>query len=504
MSMGDLKKLLSHGAIYAVGAILARIVSLIMMPFYTRALSPTEYGIVDLLDTTAAVIVNVSNVSITYSVMRFYYDRDQPEERRRVISTAVAGLTLFGFISVALVWPLAPALSHAMFRTPAFALALRLMAINAILYGLVEVPMTYIRAIERPGLYIAVSLGRLLFGLALNIALVVWLHWGVMGVVYANAVSSAVTVLALLAFTLPKTGVHVVGRDLGNMLRFGIPLVPGALAMLVVHNGDRYILNEYRSLAEIGIYSLGYKLGMILTYALSVPFGNVWSTRMYTVMEEPGGRETYAKVCNYFVLAMLFGWVGLSVAAPEIVGLAASRQFAAATAFVPIIAGAYVFREVAECWKNAFMIRKRTGTIAWLQFLSAVLNIGITWVLVRSAGAMGAAWATALTFFVLLALTAVLAERILPTGVSLLRIGAAIVVALGLFALSRIDVHAPLAISLPWKFGLALAFPVALVACRVIPGEDRAAALRALAKARARFARAPRSMGTTPRSSLNP
>ena len=366
--------------------------------------------------------------------------------------------------------------------------------------------MTYIRALERPGLYLAVSLGRLLLGLALNVVLVVWMRRGVMGVVYANVLTSLLTVLALGAFTFRKTGVEVSKRVLGGMVRFGLPFIPGSLAMLVLHNGDRYILNRFRPLAEVGIYSLGYKLGMIITYAISVPFANVWSTRMYTVVKEPGGMETYAKVSTYFVYALLFAWLGLSVLSPEVVQIAASREFAGAAAVVPIIAAGYALRETAECWKNAFLIQKKTSVIGWMQPVIAGANVALTWVLVQHSGAMGAAWATFLTFALMLALTVTLAERILPTPVKTLRILGAVFIAFGLFVVSRVVPSWSLAATSAVKLLLVALFPVLLVGARILAPAERIAVNRSLTALRARIGRvrAPEPALPEQRPTLNP
>jgi O-antigen/teichoic acid export membrane protein len=417
------------------------------------------------------------------------------------------GLFGFGIFAIAGTWPLARPLSIAMFHTPEYSLALQLMAVTAVFYGLIEVPMTYVRALERPGLYFAISVARLLLGLTLNLVLVVWLSMGVMGVVYANILTCLITVIGLAGFTFKRTGLGLSQRVLRGMVRFGLPFIPGSLAMLVLHNGDRYILNRFRPLAEVGIYSLGYKLGMIITYAIAVPFANVWSTRMYTVVKEPGGMETYAKVTTYFAYTLLFAWLGLSALAPEVVQIAASREFAGAAIVVPIIAAGYAMREAAECWKNAFMIQKRTAVIGWMQPVIAGANVAITWVLVQKAGALGAAWATLLTFLLMLALTTVLAERVMPTPARFLRMLGAVAIAVGIYAVSRFVPNWPLAIATLVKLALVAVFPFALVVAKVLPPADRAVIGDSINAARRRFARTPTVPQTRlarTRSSLNP
>jgi O-antigen/teichoic acid export membrane protein len=355
-------------------------------------------------------------------------------------------------------------------------------------------------------LYLAVSIARLALGLSLNVVMVVWLRWGVMGVVYANALSSCATVLALAAFTFPRTGISVSRRILVGMYRFGLPFIPASMAMLVLHNGDRYILNRFRPLTEVGIYSVGYKLGMIITYAITVPFANVWSTRMYTVVREPGGIETYAKVNTYYTFVQLLCWVALASGAPEVVRIAASRDFAAASSVIPVIAGAYVLREVAECWKNAFLIEKKTAVVGWMQPVIAAVNVALTWVLVQRSGIMGAAWATLLTFLLLLVPTVVLAERVMPTGVSVRRIGMAVVCAGCLFGAARLLPPMPLVAAASAKLVITACFPVLLVVLRIIPSSDRTTLIGSMMRLRAHLMRTSAAQSQIPvtRTSMKP
>ena len=54
--MKPLRELLKHSSIYAIGQVLTRMVSVLLLPLYTHCLSPADYGVVGILDTTAAIL----------------------------------------------------------------------------------------------------------------------------------------------------------------------------------------------------------------------------------------------------------------------------------------------------------------------------------------------------------------------------------------------------------------------------------------------------------------
>ena len=69
----DLKKLLKHSAVYGTGTVMGKLVGFIMLPIYTRFLTPEDYGTYQLLVFTSNIISMVIAVGISHAVLRFYY-----------------------------------------------------------------------------------------------------------------------------------------------------------------------------------------------------------------------------------------------------------------------------------------------------------------------------------------------------------------------------------------------------------------------------------------------
>src|SRR5690348_6704770 len=83
--------------VYGLGTVLARAVSFLMLPVYTRYLSPADYGILQLLDVAVEVIVLVISAGATSGLQRFYFKASTTEDRHAVLVTGLAvQLTLDG------------------------------------------------------------------------------------------------------------------------------------------------------------------------------------------------------------------------------------------------------------------------------------------------------------------------------------------------------------------------------------------------------------------------
>ena len=112
MALGnELRRLGKHSAIYGLGGLVSRILAVLLLPLYTRYLSPSDYGKVETLIALTTVVGIVLRMGIHAAFFRFYFDSPEPEHRRLVLRTSfwftmamataglVAGLLLSGTIA---------------------------------------------------------------------------------------------------------------------------------------------------------------------------------------------------------------------------------------------------------------------------------------------------------------------------------------------------------------------------------------------------------------------
>ena len=72
----QLWRLGKHSAIYGLGAVVARLIGLFLLPVVTRYLTRAELGRVDTLIALSVVLVIVFRAGISMAFFRFYFDAD--------------------------------------------------------------------------------------------------------------------------------------------------------------------------------------------------------------------------------------------------------------------------------------------------------------------------------------------------------------------------------------------------------------------------------------------
>src|SRR5678816_2229371 len=271
-----LKKISGHTMIYAGGTLASRAIGLLMIPFYTRFLAPADYGLLELLGLTTFVIGTVVGLGLNAAIMRFYYDQPTDEGRREVISTAI----LFGIglllVVYAVLFTASPFIALAVFKTQTYSGYLRIVFISLCLDTMTDLGLSYVRARQRSLRASTLDLVRLAIALSLNVYFIAGLRLGVVGVLYSSLIASTIMATVLITTTLWEVGIRFSAEKLVAMLRYGIPLIPMTFGLFVLNFSDRFFLQAYTNLDTVGVYSLGYKFGMISGVLITSPFLQFW------------------------------------------------------------------------------------------------------------------------------------------------------------------------------------------------------------------------------------
>ena len=231
--------------------------------------------------------------------------------------------------------------------------------------------------------------------------------------------------------------------------------------MLVIHYGDRYVLSRYVSLSAIGIYALGYKIGMLVAYAQG-GFAQYWSAQMYPILQRDDGGKVYVRISTYFTVASIFVALSLAVFSRPVLEIMVPGPYRPAAAFVPVIAVAYVLRGLGDHLRTVFFVEKRTKIDTVVICCGVVVCMILYLALIPRMGSWGAANATLIAFAVMVPLSFWWAQRIRRYSFEWSRMGVASVCAAGLYGVDRMLIVHRLGPDLLLAALCCLAFPVLL------------------------------------------
>jgi O-antigen/teichoic acid export membrane protein len=367
------------------------------------------------------------------SMLCHYFDATTEEGRATVLSTALVGAVLVGGITAAAGWVASPVVSRLVFTSPHYAYYFRLTFLSVGLSVPQSLGYAYLRAQNRSGLYLAACMAGLLFRIGLILWMLVWRHMGFAAMVWTALIACAIEAVLAGWYVLARSGLSFDFRLFRKLSAYGGPLAIGSVGMLILHYGDRFVLSRYVSLSEIGVYALGYKIGMLVAHAQG-GFTQYWNAQMFPILRRQDGGRLYVRVSTYYTVASISVALTLSLFSRPLLQLMVPGPFQRAADFVPIIAVAYVLRGLGEHFRTVCMVKKRTGVDAMVILFGVAICGTLYGVLIPRMGAWGAATATVSAFGAMVPLSFWWAQRITPYVFEWKRIGVASACGVGLYA----------------------------------------------------------------------
>jgi O-antigen/teichoic acid export membrane protein len=182
---------------YGLGTVSRRLVGLLLIPIYTRVLSPSDYGILSLLGVFMAVYLNLADLGISASIFRFYI-REKDEDGRRQVLSACLNILALAAVPTLIAGAASPVISRELLNDPKLWFLVALSITTCYLDLLIKVRMAPISSRQDSGLYVRIKLILTGVTLGLSIFMVVFLKMGVLGVVLAQTLTNGGAAVWLL------------------------------------------------------------------------------------------------------------------------------------------------------------------------------------------------------------------------------------------------------------------------------------------------------------------
>lgn len=394
----EAKTMLRHSLVYGLGIVMNRVISFLMIPLYTRYLVPAQYGILELLSLTTEMVGMLLSMRISRAMYRFYFEYSSVKDRDEVISTGMvsfgviglAGLAVASFFSGYLAETILDSREYAYYFNISFA-SLWFNTLNMMGYD-------YLQVNKKSVLFVSLSSLKLILNVGFNIYFIVFADMGVLGVLYGNLISSIAMALILVGPILFRVGVHFSKEKLSEMLKFGLPLIPGALSNFAVLASDRYFVKFFGSLADAGIYSLSYKFSIITHNFITIPFFNIWSVRRLELMKHEDSEKILGRIITYFFIVVAFISLGISALAKDTLRIITSEGYWEASAYIPVLALSYLIYSLFDHFVANILIEKKTKYVSYVDIGNGALNIILNIFLIKRYGIYGAAIATLISY----------------------------------------------------------------------------------------------------------
>jgi O-antigen/teichoic acid export membrane protein len=385
--------LLRDSSLYFVGNVAFKVIGFVMIPFYAHYLTPEQSGVLNLVELAITVVAIAFGLQAAGAALaRIYHDATDDAGRREAVSTALIGTVLLAGAIALLASLFAGPISVAV-SLQGQADLLRLAFCAMFFSSIVEIALVYERMLNRPRFYLAYSIVTLVTTLSLNIALIGFVHLGVLGFI----ISKLAVAVGGCAFLLRRVG-REVGAAFrpaiaGALARFGAPLIVSGASYFAIHFSDRLFL-AHVSKADVGVYSLAYNFAFLISVVIGDSFTKVWGVSLYSYASGDGWQERLASIGRWLIFVLGASAMGISLFGRDVLTLMVPASYYPPVLMLPVLVFGYFLREVGDFFNSTLLIGIGSGLVGRIAVLGAVLNLALNAALIPRYGIWGAAWAT--------------------------------------------------------------------------------------------------------------
>jgi O-antigen/teichoic acid export membrane protein len=392
-----LKQLASESVVYGLSGMVTRFINIFLVPLYTRVLFPTDYGILNLVNTTFYFIGIFVIFSMDNSAARWYYDNEDVEEKKKPIATWFwFQLTFTIFISLLMIGLSTPVSKLILGNnTPLFIIIPSLTLVGSILPTII---WNWLRLQRRVWATVIMSTGNVLLTIVLNVVFILVLKMGIKGILLATLLSNSI--FSIVAFLLMKNWLstrYFNATMLKKMLQYALPLVPTSVAFWILNSSSAYFIKYFKTDAEVGLFSIAASIasgvGMIVG-----AFQMAWGPFAFSIMNRPEAKSVFSSVLTIYTIVASFTALAVALFAKEILILLTTPDYYSAHIVSGILAFNAIIYGYAYIGILGISIAKKTSPLAISVTAGAIITTLLFFFLVPLLGKEGAAISTLLGY----------------------------------------------------------------------------------------------------------
>ncbi len=441
--MSSIRKFAGQTAIYGISTVISRLLNFILTPIYVSIYAPKVYGVLTLMYSWASMLNAILAFGMETTFFR-YLNKFENNKQKVYNNTFIAISTvalIFLLFTVLFVNDIAAWMQQGEVYNPDYARYIRYFIYILIADALAVIPFAKIRAEGKPIRYSLIKFINILTFVGFNLffiflvpliikngwpgagLLIGWYREGWVGYVFlSNLIASLLTLLFLLPELL-QLRLQYDSKLLKDMLVYSWPIFIANISFIINENIDKVFLKHLLppgiSEQELGIYGACYKIAIFLSIFIQA-FRLGAEPFFFSHSKNKNAPDTYARIMNYFVIAVCLIFVMLS-ANIEILKYFIKGKDAAEQAIywsglrvVPILLFGYVSLGIYMNLSIWYKLSDQTRYGLYISGIGAILTIVLNIIFIPRYSYVASAWITLTAYTTMMLLSYIWGQKNYP------------------------------------------------------------------------------------------
>jgi O-antigen/teichoic acid export membrane protein len=414
--MSRSRYLLKNMSLFTISNMASKILVFLLVPLYTNVLSEADYGVADVMQTTLLLLVPFLSVNAGEAALR--YGIECSDKRGSILRSGMrhvlrsVGLVAAGCVSLSLIFTGRPELRGY------FLVFILLYAADAVY----EFMLLYTQGSEKVEIMISGSICCTFVTVISNIVLLLVFKAGLYGYLFSQI--AAFCISSVLMFVLVGGGKLIKSsEDAGlkdEMTVYGRGMLLYSTASWANNAIDRYFILFMLGAVQNGLYGVAYKIPAILMVCQRIFAQSFQMSATKEYREEDSGRF-FGELYELYNAVMLVGCAMILLCLKPLAYFMFRKGFYGAWIMVPPLLISVIFGALEGYLGSICLAHKDGKSMGIATGVGALVNIILNFVAIRMFGAMGAAFATMISYFTMFAIARYLTGKHVALEVNIIR-----------------------------------------------------------------------------------
>ena len=377
--------------VYGIGSVINRFIGLLMLPLFTSYLNPDEYGILAMLALMTMVVHPIFSLGLSAAMGAFYFEKPNPKTKGEVVYTVCFINVICAFILLILAWSFSEFICDILNIERSYSNLVGLSLTGTSLLIISTAFMQKIQFEKKPLTYVGITLSSAFAAIIISLFTITMLHWGVFGMVLGQLIGNFMSFLCFFIFGTKDISPSLNKKLIPELLNLGLPMVPSLGFILIIMHFNKYILQVFSDLHTVGVYSIGFNLGMALSILTSGITTAWYPFFMEYINKQDEAKKVFPKVVKYYIYIVGIICIAFFIFAKPIVYILTAQPYHEAWLVVGFIAAANFISTIFNFLLPGVYFHKEIKILPLIQGATVIILIPITFLFINHFNMLGAA-----------------------------------------------------------------------------------------------------------------
>lgn len=389
---------------YTIGNLFVRSVSYILLPLYSNLIDTSEFGNYALLISLYTIISVFYYSGLQSALSKFYIEENDEYKRKEIFSATINSVIIIGLILTVIIFFMADWISLTLIGSGSFADLIKIIFAALFFESISFTIIHLLRTKQLPRKVVIYSSFSAVCNFILNIYFVYYLRQGIYGIILAQLLTAIFLFLIMLP-VLKENYIRIF-----NLLKykvifiFALPLIISGVLSFSVDVIDRFIINHFLGISEVGIYSFSYRIALIMNVFV-ISLRSAWTPYSIKLYNEGSFSSEFGKSFTKILSAGLLLFLLVSMCIDDLFNLHLGNfhlfdpSYRSGIKIIPVILISYIFSAVVTYYSVYPFTSGKSIHFMISDLIALIINVALNFIFIPIYGIMGAAFATLFSYF---------------------------------------------------------------------------------------------------------